>query len=275
MLPPEVESILEELRSERIRGASWMARRGAEAYLVLASLLDGDELRKALLELRRELPAVNPTMASLYNLSRFIPVTENPFLVKSRAEEFIHLIDEAKKTIGNIGSELIDDGDIIITHSFSSAVFEILKSAKNKGATFRVILTESAPDYEGIALASALEKERIPFELITDAQLGLFAGKATIAMVGADNVTKDGAVINKAGTYLLALASHDNNVPFYVAAESFKLHPELKSDEVEILERPYARQGYRVRNFLFDITPWKYVRGIITELGILVPPREI
>lgn len=275
MLPPEVESILEELRSERIRGASWMARRGAEAYLVLASLLDGDELRKALLELRRELPAVNPTMASLYNLSRFIPVTENPFLVKSRAEEFIHLIDEAKKTIGNIGSELIDDGDIIITHSFSSAVFEILKSAKNKGATFRVILTESAPDYEGIALASALEKEGIPFELITDAQLGLFAGKATIAMVGADNVTKDGAVINKAGTYLLALASHDNNVPFYVAAESFKLHPELKSDEVEILERPYARQGYRVRNFLFDITPWKYVRGIITELGILVPPREI
>ncbi|WP_297063510.1 translation initiation factor IF-2B subunit alpha [Thermococcus sp.] len=275
MLPPEVESILEELRSERIRGASWMARRGAEAYLVLASLLDGDELRKALLELRRELPAVNPTMASLYNLSRFIPVTENPFLVKSRAEEFIHLIDEAKKTIGNIGSELIDDGDIVITHSFSSAVFEILKSAKNKGATFRVILTESAPDYEGIALASALEKEGIPFELITDAQLGLFAGKATIAMVGADNVTKDGAVINKAGTYLLALASHDNNVPFYVAAESFKLHPELKSDEVEILERPYARQGYRVRNFLFDITPWKYVRGIITELGILVPPREI
>ena len=275
MLPPEVESILEELRSERIRGASWMARRGAEAYLVLASLLDGDELRKALLELRRELPAVNPTMASLYNLSRFIPVTENPFLVKSRAEEFIHLIDEAKKAIGNIGSELIDDGDIIITHSFSSAVFEILKSAKNKGATFRVILTESAPDYEGIALASALEKEGIPFELITDAQLGLFAGKATIAMVGADNVTKDGAVINKAGTYLLALTSHDNNVPFYVAAESFKLHPELKSDEVEILERPYARQGYRVRNFLFDITPWKYVRGIITELGILVPPREI
>ena len=275
MLPPEVKSILEELRSERIRGASWMARRGAEAYLVLANLLEGDELRRALLELRKELPAINPTMASLYNLSRFIPVTENPILVKSRAEEFIHLIDEAKKTIGNIGSELIDDGDVVITHSFSSAVFEILKSAKNKGVTFRLILTESAPDYEGIALASALEKEGIPFELITDAQLGLFAKKATIAMVGADNVTKDGAVINKAGTYLLALASHDNNVPFYVAAESFKLHPELKSDEVEILERPYARQGYRVRNFLFDITPWKYVRGIITELGILIPPREI
>ncbi|GAB6135488.1 translation initiation factor eIF-2B alpha/beta/delta subunit family protein [Thermococcus prieurii] len=275
MLPPEVKSVLEELRAERIRGASWMARRGAEAYLILADLLEGDELRKALIELRHELPRINPTMASLYNLSRFIPVTDNPLLVKSRAEEFLRLIDEAKKTIGNIGSELIEDGDTVITHSFSSAVFEILRTAKAKGVNFNVILTESAPDYEGIALASALEREGISFEVITDAQLGLFARNATIALVGADNVTRDGAVVNKAGTYLLALACHDNGVPFYVATESFKLHPELKSDEVEILERPYARQGYRVRNFLFDVTPWRYVRGIITELGILVPPREI
>lgn len=275
MLPPEVKSVLEELRAERIRGASWMARRGAEAYLILADLLEGDELRKALIELRHELPRINPTMASLYNLSRFIPVTDNSLLVKSRAEEFLRLIDEAKKTIGNIGSELIEDGDTVITHSFSSAVFEILRTAKAKGVNFRVILTESAPDYEGIALASALEREGIRFEVITDSQLGLFARNATIALVGADNVTRDGAVVNKAGTYLLALACHDNGVPFYVATESFKLHPELKSDEVEILERPYARQGYRVRNFLFDVTPWRYVRGIITELGILVPPREI
>jgi translation initiation factor eIF-2B subunit delta len=275
MLPPEVKSVLEELRAERIRGASWMARRGAEAYLILADLLEGDELRKALIELRHELPRINPTMASLYNLSRFIPVTDNPLLVKSRAEEFLRLIDEAKKTIGNIGSELIEDGDTVITHSFSSAVFEILRTAKAKGVNFKVILTESAPDYEGIALASALEREGIRFEVITDAQLGLFARNATIALVGADNVTRDGAVVNKAGTYLLALACHDNGVPFYVATESFKLHSELRSDEVEILERPYARQGYRVRNFLFDVTPWKYVRGIITELGILVPPREI
>lgn len=252
-----------------------MARRGAEAFRILADLLEGEELKKALTELRRELPRVNPTMASLYNLSRFIPVTDDPFLVKSRVEEFLRLVDEAKKTIGNIGSELIDDGDTVITHSFSSAVFEVLRTARARGKTFRVILTESAPDYEGIALANALEREGVPFDVITDAQLGLFAEKATLALVGADNVTRDGAVINKAGTYLLALACHEKGAPFYVAAESFKLHPELNSKDVEILERPYARQGHRVRNFLFDVTPWKYVRGIITELGILVPPRDI
>ncbi len=275
MIPAEVRSILEEMRSERIRGASWLAMKGAEAYITLAELLDGEELEKALRDMKTEVPAVNRTMASLYNLSRFIPVTRNPEVVKAKAEEFIRLAEEAKREIGNIGSELIDENEVVITHSFSSAVLEIFKAASRKGKRFKVILTESAPDYEGIALAGELEKLEVPFEVITDAQLGLFAEKATLALVGADNVTRDGAVVNKVGTYLLALACYDNGVPFYAAAESFKLHPELTSEEVEIVERPYVKQGYRVRNLLFDITPWRHIRGIITELGVLVPPKEI
>ncbi|AEK72264.1 translation initiation factor IF-2B subunit alpha [Thermococcus sp. 4557] len=275
MLPPEVRSIIEEMRAERIRGASWLARRGAEAYLVLSELIEGEELESALREMKREIPAVNGTMASLYNLARFIPITGDPDVVRTKAEEFIRLGEEAKREIGNIGSELIDENEVVITHSFSSAVLEIFRAAWRKEKHFRVILTESAPDYEGIALARELDSIGVPFEVITDAQLGLFARKATLALVGADNVTRDGAAVNKAGTYLLALACHDNGVPFYVAAESFKLHPELSSGEVEIVERPYVRQGYRVRNMLFDVTPWRYVRGIITEFGVLVPPKEI
>jgi len=275
MIPLEIRSILEEMRAERIRGASYLARRGAKAYLLLSELREGEELEDALREMKREIPAVNRTMASLYNLARFIPVTGDPGVVRSKAEEFIRLSDEARKEIGNIGSELIDENEVVITHSFSSAVLEIFRAARKKGKHFRIILTESAPDYEGIALARELDSLGVPFEVITDAQLGLFAKRATLALVGADSVTRDGAAVNKAGTYPLALACHDTGVPFYVAAESFKLHPELSSDEVEIVERPYARQGYRVRNFLFDVTPWRYIRGIITEFGVLVPPKEI
>ena len=275
MIPPEVRSIIEEMRAERIRGAGWLAKRGAEAYMLLSELLEGEELMRALEDMRREIPAVNSTMASLYNLSRFIPITGDPEVVRAKAEEFIRLGEEAKREIGNIGSELIDENEVVITHSFSSTVLEIFNAAKRKGKHFRVVLTESTPDYEGIALARELDSLGIPFEVITDAQLGLFARKATLALVGADNVTRDGAVVNKAGTYLLALACHDSGVPFYAAAESFKLHPELTSEEIEIVERPYARQGYRVRNLLFDVTPWRYVRGIVTEFGILVPPKEI
>lgn len=275
MLPREVQAIIDEMKAERIRGASYLARRGAEAYFKLAELLTGEELFEALKDMRAEIIKVNPTMASLYNLIRFIPLTDDPEFVKAKAEEFIKLSEEAKREIGNIGSELIDENDIIITHSFSSTVFEILRAAKIKGKHFKVILTESAPDYEGLALAKELEKLRVPFEVITDAQLGLFARNATLALVGADNITIDGCVINKAGTYLLALACYDNDVPFYVGAESFKIHPELKAREVEIVERKFKRNHFLIRNYLFDVTPWRYVRGIITELGILVPPKEV
>ena len=275
MLPAEVRSIIEEMRAERIRGAGYLAMKGAEAYLLLSELLEGEELENALREMKREIPAVNRTMASLYNLARFIPITGNPEVVRAKAEEFIRLSEEARREIGNIGSELIDENEVVITHSFSSAVLGIFRAARRKGKYFHVILTESSPDYEGIALARELDSLGVPFKVITDAQLGLFAKRATLALVGADSVTRDGAAVNKAGTYLLALACHDIGVPFYVAAESFKLHPELSSDEIEIVERPYARQGYRVRNFLFDVTPWRYIRGIITEFGVLVPPKEI
>jgi translation initiation factor eIF-2B subunit delta len=274
-LPKEIREIVEELRLERIRGATWMAARAAEAYILLARYLDGKELREGVETLGKLIVGANPTMASLYNLTRFIPISDRPEIVEERAREFLNLIDESKNEIGNIGSELVENGDVIITHSFSSAVLEILRSARKKGLSFRVILTESAPDYEGIALADELSKAGIPHEVITDAQIGLFSKEATLALVGADNITKDAAIINKAGTYPLALACHDNSVPFYVAAESFKFHPELESGDVELLERPYARNGHRVRNVLFDATPWRYVRGIITELGIIIPPREI
>ncbi len=275
MLPQEVRSIIEEMKAERIMGASYLAKKGAEAYLKLAGILRGEKLLNAMKDLQKEIIMVNPTMASLYNLTRFIPLTSDPEFVKLKAEEFIRLGEEAKREIGNIGSELIDENEVVLTHSFSSAVLEIFRSAKMKGKHFRVILTESAPDYEGLALAGELERLGIPFEIITDAQIGIFAERATMAIVGADNITQDGAVINKAGTYPLALACHDRGIPFYVAAESFKIHPELKSEEVEIVERKFKRNHFLIRGYLFDVTPWKYVRGVITEFGILVPPKEI
>jgi len=275
MLPKDVQAILEEMKAEKIRGASYLAKKGAEAYIKLSDLLDGFELSSAIEELSREILNVNPTMASLYNLTHFIKPSQDPEFVKAKAQEFIKLSEEARKEIGNIGSELIDDGDIIITHSFSSTVLEIFKAAKVKGKMFRIILTESSPDYEGLALAKELKKIGISFEIITDAQIGFFAKKSTLAFVGADNITQDGCVINKAGTYLLALACFDNGIPLYVAAESFKIHPKLKAEEIEIVERKFKRNHFLIRNFLFDVTPWRYVRGIITELGILVPPKEL
>ncbi|BAA29526.1 translation initiation factor IF-2 [Pyrococcus horikoshii] len=275
MLPERVLEILREMKRERIKGASWLAKKGAEAFLTLAEELDESLLEDAIMELREEVVKVNPSMASLYNLARFIPVTNRRDILKSRALEFLRRMEEAKRELASIGAQLIDDGDVIITHSFSSTVLEIIRTAKERKKRFKVILTESSPDYEGLHLARELEFSGIEFEVITDAQMGLFCREASIAIVGADMITKDGYVVNKAGTYLLALACHENAIPFYVAAETYKFHPTLKSGDVMLMERDLIRGNVRIRNVLFDVTPWKYVRGIITELGIVIPPRDI
>ncbi|AFK22230.1 translation initiation factor IF-2 [Pyrococcus sp. ST04] len=275
MIPDSVLRILKEMEEEKIKGASWLAKRGAEAFIKLAEEVEDSLLEDAVREVRERIVRINPSMAPLYNLVHFIPITNNPEKVKHRAEEFLRRIEESRRELASIGAQLIDSGDVIITHSLSSAVLEIFKVAKMRGKKFRVILTESSPDYEGLKLAEELNKIGIEFEIVTDAQLGLFCKESSLALVGADMITKDGWVVNKAGTYLLALACHDNSVPLYVAAETYKIHPRVTHKEVELFERPLYRGEVRVRNVLFDLTPWKFIRGIITELGVIIPPRDI
>jgi len=93
-----------------------------------------------------------------------------------------------------------------------------------------------------------------------------------IVIVGTDAIRKQG-VINKIGTYFLALAAAEHDIPFYVAASHFKFD---KRKRVEIEERPteeiYKRiKNVEIRNPAFDMTPWKYITAVITENGIKKP----
>ena len=116
-------------------------------------------------------------------------------------------------------AELIPSGATVLTHS-SSTVAEALHLLRGRAT---VIFTESRPRLEGHRLASWLSAAEMTGQLVTtDAQLGHFAAQADVALVGADSVLADGAVVNKVGTYLLALAARDHDLPFYVCFEGFK-----------------------------------------------------
>ena len=99
--------------------------------------------------------------------------------------------------------------------------------------------------------------------------------QAEAVLVGADAVLADGAVVNKAGTYLLALAAQDHRLPFYVACESLKVSGEhvwrapvaLEEKEPEEV-LPKSMSGVRVRNVYFDRTPAVLVTSVITEDGV-------
>ncbi len=164
--------------------------------------------------------------------------------------------------------------------------------AYKKGIPVHVWVDETRPRNQGANLTSfELNEEGIPNTIITDNTGGILMqrGEVDMCIVGTDRILSTGDVCNKIGTYLKALAAHDNNVPFYVALPSSTIdwetkdynkipieernseelsHIEGKDDKNNIKKVLIYPENSKSMNLAFDITPAKYVTGLITEKGI-------
>jgi len=208
-------------------------------------------------------------------------------------EEAQKIADEdaaANRLIGKYGAELIRDEDVILTHCNAGALatvdygtaLGVIRAAWEQGKKIRVIATETRPKLQGARLtAYELKRDGIPVTLITDSMVGYVMYKRLVGkvIVGADRIVRD-AVINKIGTYTIAVLAKEHNLPFYVAApkSTFDLAhtsanvviEERRSEEVtHIGLQRFAPEGVNVLNPVFDITPLKYVTAVICEDGIL------
>jgi len=297
VLLPEVEEIVNGIGSMRIRGASRIAKASIEALMVTAmksNARDPDEFFKELDYVAQRLLATRPTAVSLPNAVRFVMfriykakeegqgVEEVRKTAIDSCRKFLRRIREASKMIGEIGARRINDGDTIMTHCHSTAALRVIKTAHRMGKSIRVIVTETRPLYQGLITAEELEKEGIPFTLIIDGAARFLMKKVDKVVVGADAVAANGAVVNKIGTSIIALAAHEARTLLFVAAETYKFSPEtLVGELVKIEERPpeevvspevFKRWRYgSVRNPAFDVTPPEYIDLIITEKGIIPP----
>ena len=164
--------------------------------------------------------------------------------------------------------------------------------AHKKGIKMHVWVDETRPRNQGANLTSyELNEENIPNTIIADNTGGILMqrGQVDMCIVGTDRTLSNGDVCNKIGTYLKALAAKDNNIPFYVALPSstidwnIKDHKEIPIEErnseelshVEGLDKNNKLQKVliypqksKAKNIAFDVTPAKYVTGLITEKGI-------
>lgn len=277
----EFQRRLEELIEDRHSGASELARLGLEMAAQCAQSAEVKktiELRHYLAERAEALGAARPSMSPLKNLMEnwkesleVLPDEVEEARAKA-AEIALNLAEQSTKAsfeAAALTSALVGDNKTIITHSFSSTVLEVFHLLKNRGV--QAIVPESRPLCEGGELAERLGQWDIPTTYITDAQVGLFAGRADMAIVGADTLLADGSAINKAGTFLLAMAAHDQDVPFYVCCESFKLCPQEEPPELEEMSPaelgapPWP--GVTVSNIYFDVTPAHLITGWCTERG--------
>lgn len=205
--------------------------------------------------------------------------------------------------IGNHGEPLMKDGCRILTHcnagwlafvDWGSALSPVYK-AKRSGKNVFVFVDETRPRCQGAKLtAFELAGEKIPHVVIADNAAGYYMKKGEVDLVitGSDRIAANGDVANKIGTYEKAVLAKENNIPFYVAAPSTTIDfdcpsgdkiPIEERDEDEVLEVTglneigeiskirLASELSHARNPAFDVTPAKYVTGIITEEGIFAP----
>jgi len=199
---------------------------------------------------------------------------------------------ETNRKIGEHGSKLIDNGDIILTHCNAGSLatvdygtaLGVIRAAWEQGKKVSVIATETRPKLQGARLtAYELERDGIPVTLITDSMVGYVMSRQRVdkVFVGADRIVRD-AVINKIGTYSIAVLAHEHGIPFYVAAPNSTMDLSHTSDKAVIEERNpeevthilfnrIAPEGVKAMNPAFDITPMKYVSAIVTETGVLSP----
>ena len=170
--------------------------------------------------------------------------------------------------------------------------------AHKKGIPVHVWVDETRPRNQGANLTSyELNEEEIPNTIIADNTGGILMqrGDVDMCIVGTDRTLSNGDVCNKIGTYLKALAAHDNNVPFYVALPSSTIDWETKEGkDIPIEERNSEELSHvegvdenneikkvliypkksKAMNLAFDVTPAKYVTGLITEKGISIASSE-
>ncbi len=302
------EEVAEAIRDMAIRGAPAIGAAAAFGMALAAHqsrARGSDDLLSDLYAAAETLQAARPTAVNLsWAVSRMIQVAESetdPAAIRDALLEGAQtLADEdvtINKRLGEHGAALIQDGDTILHHCNTGALatvdygtaLGVIRTAHEQGKKIHVFVDETRPRLQGARLTTwELQQLDIPFTLIADNAAGHFlrSGQVDIVVVGADRVAGNGDVANKIGTYKLALAAQDNGVPFYPCVPTSTIDLSLSSgDHIPIEERPaeeitevtyqgqpIAPKGIDVANPAFDVTPHRYVTGIVTENGIAYPP---
>lgn len=297
--------VADAIRNMIIRGAPAIGV--AAAMGVALGALKSDNLERDMPVICETLAKTRPTAVNLFwgieRIKRLYESIRNQDVSEIRQR----LVEEAKlvreedieinRNIGKHGAPLVPDGKTVLTHCNAGALatagygtaLGVIRAAVEAGKNIDVFADETRPFLQGARLTAwELQRDGIQTTLITDNMAGHFlkSGRIGCVVVGADRIAANGDVANKIGTYGVAVLAKENNVPFYVAAPISTLDLTLASgDQIPIEERAanevthvggvdLAPAGIHVANPAFDVTPNRYVSGIITERGVARPPFD-
>ncbi|MEM7347726.1 MAG: S-methyl-5-thioribose-1-phosphate isomerase [Chloroflexota bacterium] len=198
------------------------------------------------------------------------------------------------------GAALVKEGATILHHCNTGSLatvdwgtaLGVVRMAHEQGKNIHVLLDETRPRLQGSRLSAwECEHYNIPYTLIADNAAGHYmrTGQIDICFVGSDRTAANGDVANKIGTYKVAVVAKENGIPFFPVVPTSTVDLNLPTgDDIPIEERPgdeitdvtlfgrpIAPQGAKVGNPAFDVTPHRYVTGIVTEHSVVYPPYDL
>ncbi len=199
-------------------------------------------------------------------------------IVVSNVGLFLQNLEASRELTAEIGARRIRDGMLIFTHCHSSTVTRLIAKAKADGKSFSVICTETRPAFQGRITAREMVELGVQTMFIVDSAARSYMGDVDLVVVGADAITSEGNVVNKIGTSSIAVLANEARKPFYVVSELLKFDPETLNGTYERIEQRNpsevwneAPEKLSVRNPAFDVTPSRYIHGLICEEGVIAP----
>ena len=312
-----IKDAINAIKIMEVRGAPLIG--GTAAYGVVLAIKENNNsefIKKSSEQLIQSRPtAINLKWAVDRMMKKLSGINKDQLLdiALNEAKEICDEDEKFCESIGINGLKIIEeiynkkkDTVNILTHCNAGWLATInwgtatspIYHAHKKRIPVHVWVDETRPRNQGANLTSyELNEEEIPNTIIADNTGGILMqrGQVDMCIVGTDRTLSNGDVCNKIGTYLKALAAHDNNVPFYVALPSSTIDWEIKeAKDIPIEERNSEELSHvegidenneikkvliypnksKAMNLAFDVTPAKYVTGLVTEKGICEASSE-
>lgn len=302
------EAVAESIQNMTVRGAPAIGAAAGFGMALAARKSKADAIDALAEDLRKAaklLKAARPTAVNLaWAVDKLLEIAASDEF--SNPDDLRDVLLQAAKRIADEdvainkrmaqrGAALVKDGATILHHCNTGALatvdygtaLGVVRSAFELGKKIHVLLDETRPRLQGSRLSAwELDRLGVSYDIIPDTAAGYYMGhgEVDIILVGADRIAANGDVANKIGTYQLAIMAQAHGIPFYTVAPTSTIDLALSSGaQIPIEQRdpaevttpygnPIVPAHFKARNPAFDVTPHRYLSGIVTEHGIARPP---
>lgn len=302
-----VEEVARAIETMVVRGAPAIGAAAAYGVALGALAAPEGQVLSAVAQACQRLARTRPTAVNLFWALRRMEEKSQTLRALPAAEQRAALVAEAdaiyqedlaqNRKIGAYGAALVPSRGGLLTHCNAGALatadygtaLAVVRAAVEQGKELMVYADETRPFLQGARLTAwELMEDGIPVTLITDnmAAYVMAQGLVDLVVVGADRVAANGDVANKIGTYGVAILAHAHGIPFYVAAPwstvdlslpsgtAIPIEQRAPEEVTHVFGQQVAPDGVQVLNPSFDVTPHRYISGLITEEGVLRAPFD-